>query len=74
MSRENKEPVKCEECRFNIDGFCKRNPPTVIAEINKEEKTWGVYSMWPSVNLKNNNKEDKVMGCFAGEKREEIGE
>lgn len=26
MPRENREPFPCSDCRFNIDGYCWRNP------------------------------------------------
>jgi hypothetical protein len=58
MPRENKEPIeKCNQCRFEILGMCRRNPPTSV---------WfgGELSSWyPAVR--------GMEGCFAGELKEQ---
>lgn len=67
MPRNNKEPFNCAECRFNIDGFCKRNSPVVtewhevyhpVSRKYEKVKVWG----FPEASL----------GCFAGEPVERV--
>ena len=58
MPRENKEPIeKCNQCRFEILGMCRRNPPTSVW-VGDELSSW-----YPAVR----GMED----CFAGEPKEQ---
>lgn len=87
MPRENKEPVLCQDCRFNIDDYCKRNPPTPVVEIYKNmlplhKRLWifisgqkprfkyNISQLWAPIKT-NNNQDDRVLGCFAGEKKDD---
>jgi hypothetical protein len=53
--RANDKPFPCEDCRFNIDDNCRRNPPTALW-IGGE-----LSAFYPSVR--------HMSGCFAGEPR-----
>lgn len=64
MTRANEKPFPCEDCRFNIEGYCRRNPATPIVTSSWHEddgklkvRTQLVYPYIAS----------PMSWCFAGE-------
>jgi hypothetical protein len=63
MPRSNEKPFDCKNCRFNISGECRRNPPTAIANIDSVDYEYrsSIQAQFPPADS----------GCFAGEPREQ---
>jgi hypothetical protein len=60
MSEANDKPIKCNDCRFNIDNYCHRNPPHNERYSSPSDSTIFLSSHpWVGNNP----------GCFAGEPR-----
>jgi hypothetical protein len=59
MARNNDKPFDCKNCRFNISGECRRNPPTAIANIDSVDYEYqsSIQAQFPPADS----------GCFAGE-------
>jgi len=60
MPRNNDKLFPCEQCRFNVDGHCRRNPPEsthqAVAIQDGHGKVAAISWWTPAVG-----------GCFAGE-------
>ena len=55
MPRSNMEPINCCDCRFQILGECRRNPPTAMGYWISQR----IEAYYPRT--------DDIEGCFAGE-------
>lgn len=75
MPRENKEPILCKDCRFNIKGFCHRNPPQTInnTDAKPPKGEIAVFGIFPYVNCDFAAKGCAATnGCFAGERKTDV--
>lgn len=67
MPRDNNRPFDCKDCKFNIDGECRRNPPVTVPvphlDVGQNKALWdtSVGTWFPRADR----------GCFAGEPRVE---
>ena len=60
MPRDNDKPVMCCDCRFNINDFCRRNPPTAIMNSDPVDYEYAasIRAIFPPTS---------ELGCFMGE-------
>jgi hypothetical protein len=63
MPRTNDKPFPCEDCRFNIDDHCRRNPPAIVENVHYTDSGHGLRAEVHIVSHYPNTKH----GCFAGE-------